>query len=1570
MLLFATGWAQQSNKPNNSTIPVVTDVFVPQGHTGLTNYSYVRSWTAQAPLNNVGDLTGGTWKEASQLTTYIDGLGRPIQTVARQVSPGSNPKDLVSPQSYDVFGRQTHQFLPYISNSSNGLFRNDPFLEQKAYLEGKHANPGEKVFYSQTQYENSPLNRQVKVMSPGNSWGGSGRGNSNLFMTNTSTDEVVNWDIGSVPLTYANNDVATNIPAPSATIPYYTEGMLSKLVTINESGNAQVEYKDKDGKVILSKVQAGAISSDYSGYAGFLCTYHIYDQVGNLRFVISPKAVEAIRGTWNLNNYPTVINELCYRYEYDGQDRMVAKKVPGAGWTYMVYDADDRLVFSQDANLRAKNQWLTMLYDVHNRQVITGIIGYTGSATSLQSEVSAITGNVVIPPGTLADLPLSTPTAGDYVATNSISLNAGFITTGDFSAKILSANGGNDIVLEGQTVNKYPVPSGATFIPLVINYYDNYSWVAGKPFVTTYHDKLTDIGRDLSKNTNLYPEDIPLQASNKTKGMVTGTKTRIMLDPNNLTLGTWITSVNYYDDKGRVIQEQSDNHKQGQDIVTNRYDFTGKLIGSYQVHTTSNGTPGMVKIRTINKFDPGGRLLETNKMLNDDPTKSTTIVSNEYDELSQLVATKLGQKRDASTNLYTTDPIETLNYTYNLQGWIRGINKDFANGVTAPTSNWFGMEFNYDWGFENQLYNGMISGVKWRSRGDGERRSYGFTYDKLNRLLGADFAQFSGATFADNGAIKFDVQLGDGLNGSSAYDENGNTRSMQQWGLKVNSSAKIDDLIYSYFDYSNKLKNVAETGTGATDHKLGDFTDRYTTAQGANDYGYDKSGNLITDMNKKMNGVTGIDQEASGGAVIYNHLNLPWKITLKNDAGTEKGNITYIYDASGVKLQKITEDISVAGKRVVTTTDYLAGMVYESKTTTGGTPPPGPADNYDSKLQLILSEAGRIRYLPAEGSTPANFVFDYFIRDNLGNVRMVLTDEVRKNQYLASMELVSRTQEEQLFANIGTTAVSKASIPNFPVDGSPLTTPNDYVAKTNGSGNKTGPAIVLKVMSGDQIEIGVRSFYKDQSSPGNNSSFADVLSALATGIVNTSGVGKGTLTELTANGGPAYLALQSFVQNNNGDISGKPKAYLNWVFLDEQLNFIQSESGAIPVGNYPANQINTMPKALSTINKNGYLYIYVNNESQGWDVFFDNLMVNHHTGPIVEENHFYPFGLLMTGISSKAMGKLANKYKYNGGNELQSMEFGDGSGLDWYDAVNRMYDAQIGRFGQIDELTDGYWEWSPYSFGFNSPLNFNDPLGLEADPGKKRRYSRTSNGSHAEVLDAVVVRGRYSTEYMVRKYWHFRNKYDRDGKSDAFIKEAPKEFRNWMYRYHDTQLFIEKVHELNRERDILALDIASNFLPMGWIGKLRYLKYAKYLKVARKGGGLAVRFVEKASGEYMRNVAKKLIANGGKLSQVDAHDVLVSTVINTLTKNIAVRWGGEVLNGLTDYTQAGGLKSAFATGEYQKDPAKTAQDLVFGHLKFALKNYAETAYNWNSTGRDLIDVTVDQAKNKILKLGE
>lgn len=99
----------------------------------------------------------------------------------------------------------------------------------------------------------------------------------------------------------------------------------------------------------------------------------------------------------------------------------------------------------------------------------------------------------------------------------------------------------------------------------------------------------------------------------------------------------------------------------------------------------------------------------------------------------------------------------------------------------------------------------------------------------------------------------------------------------------------------------------------------------------------------------------------------------------------------------------------------------------------------------------------------------------------------------------------------------------------------------------------------------------------------------------------------------------------------------------------------------------------------------------------------------------------------MAGISSKAVGKLQNKYQYNG-KEKQSNEFSDGSGLELYDYGARMYDPQIAKWQVLDPLAEKYASLSPYVAMGNDPILFFDNDGRElivkGDPKSQDEYAR------------------------------------------------------------------------------------------------------------------------------------------------------------------------------------------------------------------------------------------------------
>ncbi len=257
-------------------------------------------------------------------------------------------------------------------------------------------------------------------------------------------------------------------------------------------------------------------------------------------------------------------------------------------------------------------------------------------------------------------------------------------------------------------------------------------------------------------------------------------------------------------------------------------------------------------------------------------------------------------------------------------------------------------------------------------------------------------------------------------------------------------------------------------------------------------------------------------------------------------------------------------------------------------------------------------------------------------------------------------------------------------------------------------------------MAGDEVNIRGKSYWQSSSTqPNNNYPITSTLLGFLSSFAGTSAVSSSLHSSsvtgsFLSNSASTATGLTDWLNNSVPTPTNKPKAYINWILFDEQFKPVSSSSNFIPVGE--AGAVNSH-NANASISKNGYLYVYCSNESNV-DVFFDNLQVVHDKGPLLKETHYYPFGLVMAGVSSKAAGGIQNRYKFNSGNELQSGEFSEGSGIELYDAVHRMYDQQLGRFHQVDALADVAHRFSSYCFANDNPLISNDPLGLSTQtPG-------------------------------------------------------------------------------------------------------------------------------------------------------------------------------------------------------------------------------------------------------------
>ncbi len=747
----------------------------------LSDENYILTREYHSPMSSFSPVHE---KDVIEHITYFDAIGRPVQQI--QAKASQEAKDIVTHIEYDPYGRQAKGYLPFEGDNASSTYRSNAEAPTISYYQANYpadigATPNP---FSQNEYESSPLNRVSKQAAPGEIWQLSS-GHETRFEYNINDENDV------VLFTVIFEGSTTELPKLSGGTTYYQAGELRKNIVKDENWNLGrdftiEEYTDKEERLILKRSFNNELAHD---------TYYVYDDLGNLTFVIPPKI--NISTTASVGN--TQMSELCYQYRYDKKNRLIEKKVPGKSWEYFVYNKLDQQIMTKDS----QNPWLFTKYDAFERIAYTGFAS-GGDRSSVQNAVDSYSTQW----------------------TNQI---------------------GTGTTIDGQSVyydnGGYPSLNNITELHTV-NYYDNYN-----------------TSRDgISKPLGNIQEQV---LATDVKGLPTVSKVRV-LETND-----WIVSLTAYDSKGRPIYSRSQNaYSNTTDIVETKLDFAGKVVLTETSHQKNGESP----IISINKtdYDHSNRIL---KQRHEVAGNTEMIFHNSYDGIGQLRNKKVGRTK--------VNPLQDVNYAYNIRGWLTDIN----DVTDTHVEKLFNLNIGYTEG-TNPLYDGNISQTKWRTANlDNSLKTYDYTYDDLNRIKSA----------VDN--------TGNYNLSNATYDKNGNITALK----RQSQEGLMDDLIFGYIPPgyiggTNKLSFVNDTSTS------GNANDGFK--DGANstvEYTYDTNGNMISDANKGISSVT------------YNHLNLPTKITI---SGVNGGTIDYKYSADGAKLKK-----ELSTGRI---TEYASGYVYEN----------------------------------------------------------------------------------------------------------------------------------------------------------------------------------------------------------------------------------------------------------------------------------------------------------------------------------------------------------------------------------------------------------------------------------------------------------------------------------------------------------------------------------------------------------------------------------------------------------------------------------------------------------------
>lgn len=596
------------------------------------------------------------------------------------------------------------------------------------------------------------------------------------------------------------------------------------------------------------------------------------------------------------------------------------------------------------------------------------------------------------------------------------------------------------------------------------------------------------------------------------------------------------------------------------------------------------------------------------------------------------------------------------------------------------------------------LYNGIISAVRWRTTaaygtGDEDLEGmYAFTYDDKYQVKNASWAENINYT---TGAFEW---AGNKFRlAGMEYDPNGNILALHRYN---EDALRIHNFAYTYEANKNRLTSVSGH---------------------VNSYAYNDLGQM-----------TGEDKET--GDDQYVDYDVTGKVTkVYSDIERTVPKVEYLYDDTGFRLAKVDYQTN-------RTTWYIRDAsgnvmsIYEQE----GLPNENN-ENSLTEVEVPLYGSGKLgTYYPAQDGSTA-----YELTDHLGNVRALMRENV--TTYTATMEdneQVELTnpavQEVNYFQNITETAFDDPHMNHTSETATVVTNPSksaylfwDGTPGKEASDKAIGPAIALKVNPGDTIHAEAFVRYQEETSYSRTGFTLSLLSALMGNSFNAiKGFEGSTLTETTQAFNTA-LTAGGFLTDSDDT---RPYAYLNYIVFDGARNYVASnwvrvtEAG----GFEPAARGLDGPHgrvALETplvIPASGqYIYVWVSNESENTEVWFDDVRVTHVTTFVSQATDYGVWGDL---LREQKTDESVYRFGYQGQFAEKDEETG------WNHFELREYDPVIGRWTAVDPKRIG---WSPYIGMFNNPVSGTDPDGGGPGDDMEFEYAQAMQQMEMNLYDEI-----------------------------------------------------------------------------------------------------------------------------------------------------------------------------------------------------------------------------------------